>query len=77
MQVIQLKFTHRKYIIHPNEYILSAINLLSLLFRRSGQPFPLSQMGIHVKKNQTNQTYKHTKNPNTQPEQKPPNPALK
>lgn len=52
MQVIQLKFTHRKYIIHPNEYIISPINLLSLLFCRSGQPFPLAQMGINVKKKQ-------------------------
>lgn len=53
MQVVQLKFTHRKYIIHQNEYIISPINLLSLLFSISDQPSTLPRMGIHVKKKPT------------------------
>lgn len=57
MQVVQLKLTYRKYIIHQNEYITSPINLHPLFFSRTGQPSTLPQMEIHIKK-------KKTQNPN-------------
>lgn len=50
IQVVQLKFTQRKYITHQNECIISPINLLALLFSRSEQPSLFPQMGIHVGK---------------------------
>jgi len=53
MQVVQLKLTYRKYIIHQNEYITSPINLHPLFFSRTGQPSTLPQMEIHVKKKTT------------------------
>ena len=54
MQVVQLKLTYRKYIIHQNEYITSPINLHPLFFSRTGQPSPLPQMEIHIKKKTQN-----------------------
>lgn len=54
MQVVQLKLTYRKYIIHQNEYITSPINLHPLFFSRTGQPSTLPQMEIHIKKKTQN-----------------------